>query len=171
MGSGAGMGVEARRADGRAVRFFAGARWMLSGLLVGVVLGLFATACSQQKPETAPDPATRLRALPAADLSKLGALRESKHWSNPYVVIRPDRVGLLTGVAANEEQILKPDEVVKALAQLPASAWPYGRAVAILVDERATSSDQDKVALRRNRGIVAGELESALVAIQWIPSS
>jgi hypothetical protein len=48
-------------------------------------------------------------------------------------------VGLLTGVAANEEQILKPEEVLKALAQLPASAWPYGRAVAILVDAKPTS--------------------------------
>ena len=109
-----------------------------------------------------------LQAVPPADPTKYPALRETKHWSNPYLVIRPDAIGLLTNVAANEEQILKPGEVVHALVHLPASAWPYGRAVAILVDEKPTSSEQDKIALRRNRGIVEGDLEAANVVIKWI---
>jgi hypothetical protein len=75
---------------------------------------------------------------------------------------------MLTSITANEEQILKPEEVLNALARLPASAWPYGRAVAVVVDEKPASSEQDKIALRRNRGIVAGDLESAHVAINWI---
>ena len=87
------------------------------------------------------------------------------------MVIRADRVGLLTGIAANEEQILKPEEILNALAQLPASAWPYGRAVAVLVDEKPSTPELDKIALRRNRGIVEGELEGAQVAIRWIPTS
>jgi hypothetical protein len=58
--------------------------------------------------------------------------------------------------------------VLNALARLPASAWPYGRAVAVVVDEKPASSEQDKIALRRNRGIVAGDLEGAHVAINWI---
>ena len=57
-----------------------------------------------------------------------------------------------------------------ALARLPASAWPYGRAVAILVDEGPTASEADKIAIRRSRGIVAGDLEGAQVAIDWISS-
>jgi hypothetical protein len=112
-----------------------------------------------------------LQTVAPADPAKFPSLQETKHWSNPYLVIRPATVGLLTGVAANEVQILKPEEVLKALAQLPASAWPYGRAVAVLVDTKPTSSEQDKIALRRNRGLVAGELQSAHVAINWIPSS
>lgn len=75
---------------------------------------------------------------------------------------------MLTGVAANEEQILKPAEVLNALARLPASAWPYGRAVAILVEEKPAISEPDKIALRRNRGIVEGDMEGARVAIVWI---
>ncbi len=112
-----------------------------------------------------------LQAVAPADPAKLPDLKQSKHWSNPYLVIRPDKVGMLTGVDANVEQMLKPEEVLRALAQLPPSAWPYGRAVAVLVDARPTSSEQEKVELRRNRGIVAGELQSAHVAIDWIPSS
>ena len=125
-------------------------------------------ACSRQSAAPPPDSATLLRAIAAADPVKYPTLQENKHWSNPYLVIRPNAVGLLTGITANEEQILKPEEVLNALARLPASAWPYGRAVAILVEEKSTSSEPDKVALRRNRGIVAGDLQGAQVAINWI---
>jgi hypothetical protein len=130
----------------------------------------FGLACSQQKSAPQPDAATLLQAVAAADPAKYPStsLRETKHWSNPYLVIRPEAVGLLTSIAANEEQILKPEEVLNALARLPASAWPYGRAVAILVDEKPTASEADKIAIRRNRGIVAGDLEGAQVAINWI---
>jgi hypothetical protein len=107
------------------------------------------TGCSRQEPQAAPDAVSQLQAVAPADPAKFPVLQESKHWSNPYLVVRPAAVGLLTDVAA----------------------WPYGRAVAILVDAKATSSEQDKIALRRNRGIVAGELQSAHVAISWIPSS
>ena len=47
----------------------------------------------------APDAATLLQAVAAADPAKypsVASQRESKHWSNPYLVIRPDAVGLLT---------------------------------------------------------------------------
>jgi hypothetical protein len=130
----------------------------------------FSLACSRQNPPAPPDAVTLLQSVAAADPSKYPSMQEPRHWSNPYLVIRPDAVGLLTGVAANEEQILKPEEVLNALAWLPASAWPYGRAVAILVEEKPTASEPDKIALRRNRGIVAGDLQGANVAIHWIPT-
>lgn len=135
---------------------------------------IFATSfatCSRQSAPPSPDATTLLQSIAPADASKYPSLQETKHWSNPYLVIRADRVGLLTGIAANEEQILKPEEILNALAQLPASAWPYGRAVAVLVDEKPSTPELDKIALRRNRGIVEGELEGAQVAIRWIPTS
>jgi hypothetical protein len=140
------------------------------GLSLALAATIALAACSRQQP-SAPEPATLLQAVAPADPAKLPDLKQSKHWSNPYLVIRPDKVGMLTGVDANVEQMLKPEEVLSALAQLPPSAWPYGRAVAVLVDARPTSSEQEKVELRRNRGIVAGELQSAHVVIDWIPSS
>jgi len=128
----------------------------------------FGLACSRQDAPPPPDAATLLQAVAAADPAKYPSLQETRHWSNPYLVIRPEAVGLLTSITANEEQILKPDEVLNALARLPASAWPYGRAVAILVDEKPAAPEADKIAIRRNRGIVAGDLEGAHVAIDWI---
>ena len=173
MGCGAGVGGEDGRADGGAVSFlkFDGRSLRSGAMLVLLVTMSFLAACSRQKAQAAPDAANVLKAVAPADPAKFPDLQAIKHWSNPYLVIRPGAVGLLTDMTANEEQILKPEDVLKALSELPQSAWPYGRAVAILVDAKPTSSEQDKTALRRNRGIVAGELQSAHVAIDWIPSS
>jgi len=136
--------------------------------LLLLLMGL-PSACSRQNSQDAPDPATILSAVAPADPAKFPTLQEAKHWSNPYLVVRPQRVGLLSDATANEEQILKPEEVLQALAALPQSAWPYGRAVAVLVDEKSAGSEQEKIAIRRNRGIVAGELQGAQVAINWVP--
>jgi len=175
MGSGFDLGGEDGRTCGGAVSFSAVApRRPQTGLafvlfLPVALMSLSLAACERQSLPPAPDAATVLQSITPADAAKYPTA--GKHWGNPYLVIRADAVGMLTGIAANEEQILKPQEVLPALAQLPASAWPYGRAVAILVDEKANASESEKVALRRNRGIVAGDLESAHVAIRWIPTS
>jgi len=65
---------------------------------------------------------------------------------------------------------LRPEELLNALAQLPPSAWPYGRVVAILGEVKPSSPEADKIAIRRIRGIVAGELQGAHVAIEWEPA-
>jgi hypothetical protein len=164
------MGGQDRCAHGGAVRLFRvpdSVRLVLAIALLSLpVLSL--AACSHQSAPPAPDAAALLQAVAASDSAKFPSLKESKHWSNPYLVIRPNEVGLLTSVTVNEEQILKPETVLNALAHLPAPAWPYGRAVAILVEEKPGSSEQEKIALRRNRGIVEGDLNSAHVAINWI---
>jgi hypothetical protein len=175
MGGCAGLGGEDGRSHGSAVTS-SGARGCTQAGLVSVLgfiwmMNFSLAACSRQNAPPPPDAATVLQAVAAADPAKYPSPQESKRWSNPYLVIRPQAVGLLTGVIANEEQILQPEEVLSALARLPASAWPYGRAVAILVEEKPTASESDKIAIRRSRGIVGGDLESANVAIRWIPSS
>ena len=91
-----------------------------------------------------------------------------KTWRNPYLIIRPDRVALFD-VADNAEIILKPGELLPALAALPASNWPYGRVVA--ATENAKASEQEQVEIRRNRGIVGGMLQGAHIAIKWVPPS
>jgi hypothetical protein len=168
------LGGEVRRACGSSAVSLSGtgcrrANWVLA--LLGLTGICFLAACSQQSAPAPPDAAALLQSIAVADPAKYPSPQEVKHWSNPYLVIRPDGVGLLTSVTANEEQILKPDEVLSALARFPSSAWPYGRVVAIVVDEKPTSSEQDKIALRRNRGIVEGDLEGSHVAIRWIPTS
>ena len=175
MGRRSSLGGEDRHACGSAVSLFGTRRntretgfALFLALIVAVSFSL--GACSRHDVPSAPDPSALLQNIAAPDPEKYPS-PDNKHWGNPYLVIRVDAIGLLSGAAANEEQMLKPEEVLPALAHLPASAWPYGRVVAILVQEKPTASEQEKIALRRSRGIVAGDLESAHVAIHWIAAS
>jgi len=118
---------------------------------------------------TAASPEARIQKIPPADPQKYAGLQDMKAWRNPYLIIRPDGVGLLDP-ANNEQHLLKPDELLDALAALPVTAWPYGRVV-VLTENSLTSSDEQRVAIRRNKGIVAGTLESMHILINWVPSA
>jgi len=92
-----------------------------------------------------------------------------KSWRNPYLIIRTDGVAILDS-SDNAEIILKPDDLLGALAHLPASDWPYGRVVAA-AENGARGSEQEGVAIRRNKGIVGGMLQGANVAVKWVPGT
>lgn len=124
-------------------------------------------ACSRQVP-AAPSPEAILQAIPNPNTAEYEHVKDTKNWRNPYLIVRADGVALFDS-ADSAEIILKPDELLGALAKLPASYWPYGRVVA--ATETARTSEQDGVAIRRNKGIVGGLLEGAHVAIRWVPAT
>ena len=108
----------------------------------------------------------RLLAMPAANPTIYKKV-DLKAWKNPYVIVRTDGVGLLD-VTNNEEHLMKSDELTDALAQLPPTAWPYGRVVA-LADDRSPSADKARIS--DNKAKIASMLHSSQVEIQWVPSS
>jgi len=127
-----------------------------------------ALGCSSQPNAQAPAPEAVLAAIPAADPAQFDHIQNMKQWRNPYLIVRTDGIALYDS-ADSAEIILKPEEVLGALAQLPKSNWPYGRVVAA-AEIGLRASEQDGVAIRRNRGIVGGMLEGAHVAIKWVPA-
>ena len=132
-------------------------------------VGNLLVACSQQNAAKLPAPEVVLQAIPAADFAQFERIHDMKTWRNPYLIVRPDGVALLDA-ADSAEIMLKPAELLPALAALPASNWPYGRVVAA-AENSAKASEQDSVAIRRNKGIVGGILQSAHIAIKWVPSA
>jgi hypothetical protein len=140
-----------------------------AGLTTAVLASVVASGCSRtQNAPPAPDPVAILQAVPSADAAQYDHIADMKQWRNPYLVVRADGVALYDA-ADSAEIILKPEEVIPALARLPASNWPYGRVVAAA--EGARASDQEGIAIRRNRGIVGGMLEGAHVAVKWLPGN
>lgn len=133
-----------------------------------LLAGLAFSACSRQNPPQHPSPETLLQAIPTAEPAKYDNVENTKNWRNPYLIVRADGVALYD-TADSAEILLKPEEVIGALAQLPQSDWPYGRVVAAA--ETAASSDRDGIAIRRNKGLVGGLLEEAHVAIRWVPAT
>jgi hypothetical protein len=136
-------------------------------ILCVLALSTALAACSpQQNAAQPPTPEVLLQAIPAADAAQFDRVQDMKNWRNPYLIVRADGVALFDS-ADSAEIKYKPEDVLAALSHLPASNWPYGRVVAAA--ENATKvSEQDAIAIRRNRGIVGGMLESAHVAVKWV---
>jgi hypothetical protein len=134
-----------------------------------LLLGITLVSCSRQDAAQPPAPEVVLQAIPAANAAQIERIHDMKTWRNPYLIIRQDRVALLD-TADNAEIILKPAELLPALAALPASNWPYGRVVAA-TENTLRASEQDSIAIRRNKGIVGGILQSAHIAVKWVPSA
>lgn len=138
--------------------------------IVVLTLGLSACSGSQQAANQAALEASaeaKIGSIPAANPHVYAGARESKAWRNPYLVVRPDGIGLVD-LPNHEIHILKPEEVTQALAKLPASDWPYGRVVAV---EELGGSQEDKVRIRANKGLVVATLKQLGVGIEWVPAS
>jgi hypothetical protein len=135
-------------------------------LLLILLASLALTACSNQPAARTPDPQEILQAIPSADSAKYAHVRDMKSWRNPYLIVRTDGVALYDP-ADSAEILVKPEDVVAALARLPVSYWPYGRVVAAQ-ENAVRASEQDGVAIRRMKGIVGGELEGAHIVVKWV---
>jgi len=139
---------------------------------VTVLLGMsvLLTGCSPHKTAARVQaPEIRLQSVPQADPAQYDQIQDMKKWRNPYLIVRADGVALYDS-ADSAEIIVKPQDVIPELSRLPASNWPYGRVVAA-TENAADGSDQNGVAMRRNKGIVGGLLASAHVAIRWVPGT
>ena len=134
-----------------------------------LLLNVFLLACSSHTVVGPPSPTVLLQAIPAADPAQYERIHDMKDWRNPYLIIRSDGVALLDS-ADNAEIHLKFDELLAALARLPASNWPYGRVVAA-AENSGRTTEQDGVAIRRNKGIAGGLLAGAHIAVKWVAST
>jgi hypothetical protein len=142
-------------------------RYVRTTLVLTLVCVL--AACSAQPAAKAPAPEEVLQAIPPADSAQYDRIQDMKTWRNPYLIVRADGV-VLFDAADSAEIAVKPDEVIPELARLPAANWPYGRVVAA-AESTSRNSEQDGIAIRRNKGIVGGLLAGAHVAIKWVPSA
>ncbi len=143
-------------------------RYLRLGALAISMVGLMSCSGARNAQQQTAPPEVRIQQIPPADPQKYADMRDLKNWRNPYLIIKPNGVALLD-VANHEEHLLKTEELPEALADLPPSAWPYGRIV--VVSDPGAGSPNDLVPIRKNRGIVAGTLESMHILINWVPSA
>jgi hypothetical protein len=139
------------------------------GLLGAAVAVLVSCSAAPKAPDPTALATARILAIPEPTPEKYRSLIHMKGWQNPYLIIRADGVALLDP-DDHLERIFKPGELTQALGNLPSSAWPYGRVVAVTENAIKSCAD-DEVKIRANRAIVAGTLESMHILINWVPSA
>jgi hypothetical protein len=76
----------------------------------------------------------------AADPEKYQGIHDGKDWRNPYLIVRAEGIEIV-GVSDGRNP-LTIDAALAILEGLPASAWPYGRVVAIQDVGIVTSENQ-----------------------------
>ena len=150
-------------------------RCLLASTTLVAVTALILTSCTTSN---GPDPAAleasaaaRVMTIPPTTPDKYKImvdknLIDKKGWQNPYLIIKTGGVALLDP-DNHVEHLLTPQELTQALGNLPASAWPYGRVVAIT--ESAVRVQGDDVLIRKNRALVNGTLDNLHVLIHYIP--
>ena len=81
---------------------------------------------------------------PAAQRYK--AVRDARKWENPYLMVGPDSIVVRAKGLAGLK-IVPVEDLEQTLTELPVTAWPYGRVVAVQENgNRADQSDDKPIA-------------------------
>ena len=74
------------------------------------------------------------------------AIRNATRWENPYLMVGPDNIVVRAKGLAGLK-IVVPDTLEQTLLELPITAWPYGKVVAVQENgDRADKSDDKPIA-------------------------
>lgn len=90
------------------------------------------------------------------------SIRDAKDWENPYLVIRRDGIEVIA-LASGRKTVAAAD-LEQTLIELPLTAWPYGRVVALQeIGVRAADRSDDK--------LIADNLEVALAILKKLKAT
>ena len=143
--------------------------WRLGALttIVAVLASCSSTSDGSDPASLEASAGARILAIPAPSPEKYRGMIGAKGWQNPYLIIKPAGVALLD--PDNHEEILfKPEELTQALGKLPASAWPYGRVVAI--EESPLADKKARPAIRRQIEAAIQQLNDLGVIVDEWPA-
>lgn len=125
----------------------------------------------------------QLASIPLPTKSLYIDIHEPSAWTNPFISVGPDMMSLrilladantssigegtmLRPTAARRQEVqLRPGDLANAVTAIPASAWPYGRVIAV-AEEPADAKDRPKV--RRNVETAIQQLnELGILVEEW----
>ena len=138
-----------------------------------VILIFILTACSvppaNSNQPVAPETRARhgLDDVPAADMAVVYKVATLDEWKNPFLVVRPDGVEMVTGRGSSGANTVSVDRMREILVSLPAEAWPLGRVVA--VQELSIRSGRDDELIEGTGEALKRMLKELRVEINWWP--
>jgi hypothetical protein len=127
---------------------------------------------------------TDLERIPLPTKSLYIDIREPGNWANPFLSVEADTLNLrvnladanpspvgegtmLRPAAARRQELqLRPTDLAEAIVSLPASAWRYGRVIAVA--EAPGASHKDRAKIRRNVEAAIQQLNDlGIVVEEW----
>lgn len=127
----------------------------------------------------------QLASIPLPTKSLYVDVREPSAWANPFISVGSEMISLrivladantssigegtmLRPAAARKQEVqLRPAELADAITAVPASAWPYGRVIAVA---EATSDLKDRPKVRRNVETAIQQLNDLGIVVEEWPA-
>jgi len=106
-----------------------------------------------------------------ADPQRYKSIRDAKDWENPYLVIRREGIEVIAKGLPSGRQTVAATDLQRTLIDLPATAWPYGRVVA-MQDIGIRAADRgDEQPIADNRNVALAGLKRLQVTVERWPSA
>jgi hypothetical protein len=127
----------------------------------------------------------QLASIPLPTKSLYVDVHERSDWNNPFISVGADMISLrivqadantsnigagtmLRPAAARTQEVqLKPADLADAVTAIPATAWPYGRVIAVA---EASSTPKDRPTVRRNVEAAIQQLNDLGIVVEEWPS-
>jgi hypothetical protein len=127
-----------------------------------------------------------LAQIPLPRKSLYIGVHDPSQWQNPFLAVGPETITLrilnadanpstfgqgtlLRPEAARRQELeLRPSDLAKAVAAIPAGAWPYGRVIAVA--ESLEAPRKDRIEVRRNVEAAIQQLGDLGVVVEEWPS-
>jgi hypothetical protein len=116
--------------------------------------------------------AERLNArIGRANPQRYASIQDAKNWRNPILVIRADGIQVISRRLPSGERTVAPTDLQRTLIDLPMTAWPYGRVVAVQDIGLHPADLSDGRAIANNRNVTLAILETLEVTVEGWPSA
>jgi hypothetical protein len=99
------------------------------------------------------------------------AIHDAKKWQNPILVIRADGIQVISKGLGAGDRTVAPTDLQRRLIDLPVTAWPYGRVVAMQDIGLHPSDLSDGPAITNNRNVTLAILKTLEVTVERWPSA
>ena len=113
----------------------------------------------------------QLEKIPLPTKSMYVDIRDAAAWANPSLSVGPESISLRTQpaeAAHHLEAQIQPANLSPALVAIPATAWRYGRVIAVA--ELPTTNPKDRPKIRKNMEEAIKRLNDLGIVVQEWPS-
>ena len=116
--------------------------------------------------------AGRLNArIGSANPRRYKSIHDAKQWQNPFLVIRADGIQVVAKGLPSGGRTVDPRALRRTLTDLPVTAWPYGRVVAMQDIGLHPADLSDGPAITVNRNLTLAILTTLDVTVEGWPSA
>ena len=106
-----------------------------------------------------------------ANPQRYKSIHDAKKWQNPILVIHADGIQVISRGLSSGDRTVAPTDLRQTLIDLPLTAWPYGRVVAVQGIGLHPADLSDGPAITNNRTVTLAILKTLGVTVEEWPSA